>query len=257
MSRLLICVCLSLVIFGVSSAKILAVTQQTYCVYCDGKCVMLAPGEVQPRCTDTSGNCSYDVMMQRCVLESGDTEIQLTSTPTPKIPVPPIQTPTQVPSPTAAATLNCGYCGSNCINILPGMMCPMVMPPLGNRCIAEAGKCVEVPDDGVALCKWCGVQCVRNDYKGQCTMDMPPVDTECVYLNNACTQVPITPPVSCGKKQLGDADCNNKIELNDFVIWVKEFRGTETTKNADFDNSDKVDLSDFVTWIKGYKGETQ
>jgi hypothetical protein len=45
--------------------------------------------------------------------------------------------------------LNCGWCGTSCINVNSKMMCPQVMPPAGQSCVNVDNKCV-VQKKGVA-----------------------------------------------------------------------------------------------------------
>lgn len=53
---------------------------------------------------------------------------------------------------------------------------------------------------------------------------------------------------NCTTKPDGDANCDAKIDLQDFEYWRREFSGELNSKNADFDTSGQVDLVDFETW---------
>lgn len=63
-----------------------------------------------------------------------------------------------------------------------------------------------------------------------------------------------TIPTQCPLKPKGDANCDGKVDLIDFEIWRKEYRGELTSKDADFNSDGKVDLIDFETWRRTYAG---
>jgi len=56
------------------------------------------------------------------------------------------------------------------------------------------------------------------------------------------------PPNACPKKSQGDADCNNAITNNDYVIWLSEFTASKITTISDFNQNGDVDNSDFEIW---------
>ena len=62
-----------------------------------------------------------------------------------------------------------------------------------------------------------------------------------------------TPSVNCGYKNIGDANCDTIINLSDFTVWVREFKGTDKTKTSDFNKDGAITLADFVVWVKGFK----
>lgn len=69
------------------------------------------------------------------------------------------------------------------------------------------------------------------------------------YLNPSLTSpTPTSPAGTCGKKSIGDADCDGSVTLTDFEIFRKEYRQTKQTKSADFNGDSFVNLSDFEIW---------
>jgi len=60
-----------------------------------------------------------------------------------------------------------------------------------------------------------------------------------------------TPNPLCPKKSWGDADCNGKININDFGIWKDEFINKNGLR-ADFDGKNGVTIIDFGIWKVGF-----
>jgi hypothetical protein len=52
---------------------------------------------------------------------------------------------------------------------------------------------------------------------------------------------------SCAKKSLGDADCNNSIDLADLSLWQLDYEKHLNT-HADFNGDRKVNLQDYTIW---------
>lgn len=65
--------------------------------------------------------------------------------------------------------------------------------------------------------------------------------------------IALSPTPSCIKKTGGDADCNDIINLTDFITWKTEFLNPTGTPTADFDGNG-VGLSDFMIWKNEYLG---
>lgn len=64
------------------------------------------------------------------------------------------------------------------------------------------------------------------------------------------TPTPIPPtntPVPCPRNR-GDANCDYAINENDFNLWLGEYRGQSSSRNADFNSDGKVDLIDLEIW---------
>jgi len=55
---------------------------------------------------------------------------------------------------------------------------------------------------------------------------------------------------TCTKKSLGDANCDGKVNENDYNIWIRELQKTDTTVTADFNSDGAVDGTDFSIWNK-------
>ncbi len=63
------------------------------------------------------------------------------------------------------------------------------------------------------------------------------------------TSVPSpTEPRTCESKRRGDANCDGKINLNDFERLRKELTGELESLSADFNKDGKVNLTDFELW---------
>lgn len=52
----------------------------------------------------------------------------------------------------------------------------------------------------------------------------------------------------CSLKSIGDADCNDKVDLQDFESWRKEYLGVLSTTTSDFNNDAIINYYDFETW---------
>lgn len=49
----------------------------------------------------------------------------------------------------------------------------------------------------------------------------------------------------------GDANCDNKVDGNDYAIWRAQFKGEKAAGDADFNDDGKVDMKDFEIWRRG------
>jgi len=49
-----------------------------------------------------------------------------------------------------------------------------------------------------------------------------------------------------------DANRDGKVDLQDFEIWRKEYKGELTSNTSDFNSDGKVDMIDFESWRKGF-----
>jgi len=73
------------------------------------------------------------------------------------------------------------------------------------------------------------------------------------------TKTPTPSPTSgstattCTLKPRGDADCDGKVDIFDFIIWKCEYATSVTPTRADFDGSGTVNYEDFEDWKSGYR----
>lgn len=68
---------------------------------------------------------------------------------------------------------------------------------------------------------------------------------------------PTPTPVMCSRKPIGDANCDEKVDLVDFEIWRKEFTSLQYTGFADFDGNGNITAVDFEIWRKTYFKQIQ
>lgn len=61
-----------------------------------------------------------------------------------------------------------------------------------------------------------------------------------------------TPTPVCPQKAIGDADCNNTVDIVDFEIWRREYSSLRYTGFADFDTNGNVTAVDFEIWRKTF-----
>ena len=61
---------------------------------------------------------------------------------------------------------------------------------------------------------------------------------------------------NCARKTLGDANCDDLVDLVDFEIWRREYTGEINSHRANFnpDTDNQVDLLDFEIWRQAYVG---
>ncbi len=57
---------------------------------------------------------------------------------------------------------------------------------------------------------------------------------------------------SCALHEVGDANCDDAVNMTDFEVFRKEFVGTLTTITADFNGDTKVNTIDFELWRRGF-----
>lgn len=74
-----------------------------------------------------------------------------------------------------------------------------------------------------------------------------------------CAPLPTSIVVStisptCPSKSKGDVNCDGKIDLVDFNLWLSDFTGTPQTNNADINGDGKVSLLDFEIWRSSFVG---
>jgi len=56
-------------------------------------------------------------------------------------------------------------------------------------------------------------------------------------------------------RNLGNADCNGSIDMNDFELWKEQFQsGIILIQSADFNSDNKVDGIDFEIWRGNAQG---
>lgn len=60
------------------------------------------------------------------------------------------------------------------------------------------------------------------------------------------------PPTNCATKSKGDVNCDGRIDLVDFNIWLSEFNGLSKTLNADVNGDGRVSGADFDVWRQTY-----
>jgi len=71
--------------------------------------------------------------------------------------------------------------------------------------------------------------------------------------SNGCMRyVTVVEAPKCTKKNVGDANCDGEINMDDFEIWKKEFLGESNQTSADFDGDGKVSIVDFGIWKVGF-----
>jgi len=181
---------------------------------------------------------------------------------------------------TEAVIGECGWCGMNCQMIMPDTACGDVMPPEGGECINENGVCVV--KEGCESNDDCGDNQLCNS-NGECQLPRcpkPPL-SECqaeIPVLHACPRVENaedglecsvgvcqngecvsagTPLLICPGDtpawNLGNVNCDENIDLLDFLVFRREFLG-QASLLTDFNIDWKVDLLDFAIWRKGYLG---
>lgn len=60
------------------------------------------------------------------------------------------------------------------------------------------------------------------------------------------------PSTNCATKSKGDVNCDGRIDLVDFNIWLSEFNGLSKTLNADVNGDGRVSGADFDVWRQTY-----
>ncbi len=65
--------------------------------------------------------------------------------------------------------------------------------------------------------------------------------------------VTVSPSNACPLQADGDANCDGKINLNDFERFRQEFTGILTTNTSDFSGDGKVTLIDFEEWRRNFQ----
>jgi Zn-dependent metalloprotease len=63
---------------------------------------------------------------------------------------------------------------------------------------------------------------------------------------------PVNPTITSTGCRVGDANCDGFIDLVDFQLWMREYTGADSTRNADFNRDTRVDLVDFELWRSTY-----
>lgn len=81
----------------------------------------------------------------------------------------------------------------------------------------------------------------------QPTAAKTPVPTQ-VVLN-----CPLNSPGNTVYKTKGDANCDGKVNREDYLTWINEAKGLSTNKFADFNSDNTVNRDDYLIWINGAK----
>ncbi len=69
------------------------------------------------------------------------------------------------------------------------------------------------------------------------------------------TTIQPTLPQGCPKRNIGDANCDSRIDLFDYVCWMQEFINGQpplSCTNADFDSRDGVKILDYAIWLNTF-----
>jgi len=84
-----------------------------------------------------------------------------------------------------------------------------------------------------------------------------PYDTQwCTTPTPGTDNTTVTPPPGCTLKSKGDANCDNQINMADYDIWACQMLGSATCNQPDeaanFDGINKVNLNDFEIWRRNF-----
>ena len=92
------------------------------------------------------------------------------------------------------------------------------------------------------------------------------LQTEWVYCNSSVqydyhiattpSPTPTAAPI-CPHKSIGDADCNDIIDIVDFEIWRREYSSLRYTGLADFDKNGNITAVDYEIWRKTFYKQLQ
>jgi len=166
-----------------------------------------------------------------------------TSTPTPT-PVPPTNTPvppTRTPTPTPIP-VDCTSQSSN---------------DQKNVCSNDLGVCL-LPN--YSIVGYSTEPGHGSIYNTNCTTTEKQKKVCCFY-NPPVTPTPVPPtstpiagaPTIVNLKNRGDANSDGHITIEDFNIWIREFKKIKTTLTSDFNNSGTITIVDFNIWKDGFK----
>lgn len=67
---------------------------------------------------------------------------------------------------------------------------------------------------------------------------------------------PSPSPQNCPFQNRGDANCDRKVNTDDFNIWRDEFLHVVSNKSSDFNNDQTVNTDDFNIWRDGFLNES-
>lgn len=92
------------------------------------------------------------------------------------------------------------------------------------------------------------------------TMPTTPSSTPTTHPPTVIPSSPTTRPPSptpttntCPRKNQGDVNCDNAVNLSDFELWRRQFGGESTETSADFTLDGRVTLADFERWRLSYQ----
>lgn len=189
--------------------------------------------EIRQRATESLGDC-----INRCYNEEGESMNfcetycrELTSLPTP-IPLPTtednnltlVPTPTETPTPTSMPTL------------IP--VPQSSSEKCYNDCYANGNS-----DD------YCDNKCGSQAQ----SLTSPPIPTSeptTAFIPTSTPVPTIVPTIAtstCPLKSQGDADCDGKVDILDFNIWISEFTKELSSQKSDFDGDGLVTIEDFYS----------
>jgi len=110
-----------------------------------------------------------------------------------------------------------------------------------------AGSCGSHSDGS----KWCEGSNIKGCSAGTTSVLATCSENQsCDRATSSCKNDEEVPSTSCTKKSLGDANCDGKVNENDYNIWIRELQKTDTTVTADFNSDGAVDGTDFSIWNK-------
>ncbi|MCX7928472.1 MAG: hypothetical protein N2558_02195 [Patescibacteria group bacterium] len=77
-------------------------------------------------------------------------------------------------------------------------------------------------------------------------------DVKETCINNSLMSTSPIPSIYCTKA--GDANCDNKVDGSDYVIWLNNYlQAKKGARYGDFDNNGLIDGIDYVIWLKNYQ----
>lgn len=128
------------------------------------------------------------------------------------------------------------------------------IPPTSNpRCVQKYGDDCGANLEGYIACD------------GRCIIPPSPTSTPIINLTNPSTSPTIIPTqtsvstsptlilATCPYHGRGDANCDNKINLLDYMAWLNKSLGfsIDASFNPDFDNSGTIDKTDYQIVLNG------
>ncbi len=112
---------------------------------------------------------------------------------------PTIPTPSHPVSPTPPP-LVCEWCGNRCLPANSERLCPMVMPPVNQKCVTQNNQCLIIglplptdsqvifPSSQSSTCNWCGTRCIDSSQNPNmaCPEIIPPPGVSCRLVGTGC-----------------------------------------------------------------------